>query len=86
VKTIRKSLKIWQKWRPMSFYLAKWRFFWRSGKNGLNDKIFAQKMAQKFFWQVSEIRAKILCNTQHFACSYTYGCKVIGRKSWKWNL
>jgi len=36
-----KSLKIWQKWRPMSFYLEN-GFFWRSG-----TAVFMRKYSHK---------------------------------------
>jgi len=46
----------------MSFYLEKWRFFRGQAKTVLMRKYSQKKWPNNFFWQVSEIRAKVLRN------------------------
>jgi len=70
VKTFAKSLIIWSKWRPIWLDLKKMapnvcRITWRPfseviPKEGLLEKIFAQKVAQNFSGKFGEIREKIL--------------------------
>jgi len=40
-------------------------FCWRSSDIQYHEKIFAQKVAQKFFGKFGKIRAKILCTPKH---------------------
>jgi len=49
-------------------------------KNGLGEKIFAQKVAQKFFVQVWGNSGKNLSHPQKLLAPYTWGC--VGAGAW----
>jgi len=49
-----------------------WTFFGGNPKNGLHEKIFAQKVAQTFFGQVWGNSEKNLSHPQKFSSYYTY--------------
>jgi len=68
------------KWRPTCFVLKKlaanvYRITLKfcSFKNGLHEKIFAQKVVQNFFGTVRGNSGKNPSHPKKFACSYTYG-------------
>ena len=74
-----------QKWHPTCFDLKQLaanvrrntcRPFFHS-KNSLHEKIFTQKLAQKFFGHVWGNSGKRPSHPQTFACSYTYDVAVL---------